>query len=496
MLKIRVVKTGSSAQAVQAIRYYNSRRIIVKHFGSCHTADALDEMLEYAHEWIKDHSNQLSIFPDDNPTTVLCINHCSFLGVYHTFFYELISMLQNQMGLCQSNQSLLNDLVIMRILEPASKLRSIELMEIYFGIKHSRKNFYKAAPQWLELKAAIESKVVAFAKQSYSFSYDLLFYDVTTLYFETFEDDELRKQGFSKDNKSQQPQILVALMVSKEGFPISYEIFAGNTFEGHTIIPVVKSFIQKHQVNHFTVVADAAMISTANVEELLKNNIHYIVGARLGNVSKELIEQIDNSICREDGKSIRMKTDNGYLICSYSALRYRKDKYEMEKQIEKAKLIIENPSKNKKVKFTKTSDEKIELNQSLIDKSKKLLGIKGYYTDIEEQKISNQNIIERYHELYKIEQAFRVSKSDLQTRPVFHFKEEPIQLHLLICFMALVLSKHIELKTKVSIKRFITECKKVTDARMLNRITNKEIRIRADLTLEMIGLVDKLNPPH
>ena len=198
MLKIRVVKTGSSAQAVQAIRYYNSRRIIVKHFGSCHTADALDEMLEYAHEWIKDHSNQLSIFPDDNPTTVLYINHCSFLGVYHTFFYELISMLQNQMGLCQSNQSLLNDLVIMRILEPASKLRSIVLMEIYFGIKHSRKNFYKVAPQWLELKAAIESKVVAFAKQSYSFSYDLLFYDVTTLYFETFEDDELRKQCFSK----------------------------------------------------------------------------------------------------------------------------------------------------------------------------------------------------------------------------------------------------------------------------------------------------------
>ncbi len=113
-------------------------------------------------------------------------------------------------------------------------------MENYFGIKHSRKSFYKTVTQWFTLKEEVEQKVVHFAKQVYGFKYDLLFYDVTTLYFETFEDDELRKQGFSKDNKSQQPQILVALMVTKEGFPIPYEIFEGNTFEGNTIIPVVK----------------------------------------------------------------------------------------------------------------------------------------------------------------------------------------------------------------------------------------------------------------
>lgn len=298
------------------------------------------------------------------------------------------------------------------------------------------------------------------------------------------------------DNKSQQPQILVALMVTKEGFPIAYEIFSGNTFEGHTIIPLINSFIDKHKVNGFTVIADAAMISTANIEELLKNKVHYIVGARLGNLPNDLIHKIDKDICREDGKSIRIKTANGYLICSYSAVRYRKDKYEMEKQIDKAKLIIEKPSKNKKIKFTKTTDQKIELNQALIDKSQKLLGIKGYYTDLEEDFVSNQIIIERYHELYKIEQAFRISKSDLQTRPIFHFKEEPIQLHLLICFMALVISKQVELKTGVSIKRFITDCKQVTDARMLNKITNKEIRIRTNLEPKILKYLTKLNVPH
>jgi len=348
MLKIRVVKTGSSAKAVQALRYYNNKRIIVKHFGSAHSEEALEELLLFAKEWIKEYSNQLSIFPDESPSSILHINHCSFLGVYYTFFYEAIISLQQQIGIANLGRQLLNDLVIMRLFIPTSKLRSIELLENYFGIKHSRKSFYKTVPQWFTLKEEVEQKVVHFAKQVYGFKYDLLFYDVTTLYFETFEDDELRKQGFSKDNKSQQPQILVALMVTKEGFPIAYEIFEGNTFEGNTIIPVVKSFITKHSVSNFTVIADAAMISATNVEELRKNKINYIVGARLGNLANDLINEIDKNICRENGKSIRINTSNGYLICSYSSVRFRKDKYEMEKQIDRAKLIINSPSKIKK----------------------------------------------------------------------------------------------------------------------------------------------------
>lgn len=496
MLKIRVVKTGSSAQAVQAVSYQNNKRIIVKHFGSSHSREHLDELVTIAKEWVKDHTSQLSIFPDDNPNSVLYINHCSFLGVYYTFFHQLITSIEDQLEFTHLKQPILDDLVIIRLFEPASKLRSIELLDTYFGIKHLRKNFYKVAPHWLELKKVVESKVVAFAQQFYEFTYNLLFYDVTTLYFETFEDDELRKQGFSKDNKSEQPQILVALMVTKDGFPIAYEIFTGNTFEGHTIIPVVKSFIDNHKVKHFTVIADAAMISTTNIEELRKNNINYIVGARLGNLPNDLIDKIDQQISREDGRCIRLKTPNGDLICSYSSTRYRKDKYEMEKQVERAEKIIENPSLNKKVKFTKTTEQKTELNEGLIQKHKKLLGIKGYCTDLDENILSNDLVIERYHELYKIEQAFRISKSDLETRPIFHFKEQPIKLHMLICFMALVISKHIEIKTGVSLRRFITECKKVTDARMLNKITGKEIRIRTNLAPLMQQFLQKLDIPH
>jgi len=494
-MKIRVVKTASKAKAVQAVQYQKNKRIIVRHFGSAHNEQELGDLLLTAKEWIKDFSGQLSIFPDDNPNLLLHINHCTFIGVYYNFYYRLAGWIQNELGFGDLPE-LLRDLVSMRIFESASKLRSLELLEQYFGIIHQRKSYYKLAPECLTIKERVENKALLFVKNSYCFNYDLLFYDVTTLYFETFTEDELRRNGFSKDNKSRQPQILVALMVTKEGFPIAYEVFSGNTFEGHTMIPVVKDFVNKNKVKEFTVVADAAMISAENIKELKKNHIHYIVGARMGNLSGEIIANIDKTLSREDGKSIRIVTDDGDLICSYSSVRYRKDKYEMEKQIEKAKYVVQNPGKHKKLKFTKTKGEEIELNQKLIAKTQKLLGIKGYYTDLEESRASNQIIMERYHELYRIEQAFRISKSDLQTRPIFHYKEEPIKLHILICFIALIISKHIELKTGESIKRFVAESKKITDGRLLNHLTNKEIIIKAKPTDKMVHILHKLNAPH
>ena len=168
----------------------------------------------------------------------------------------------------------------------------------------------------------------------------------------------------------------------------------------------------------------------------------------------------------------------------------------MNKQIERAKLIVEKPSKSKKVKFTSTMNQKVELNVPLIEKTKKLLGIKGYYTNLEEAVVNNATIISRYHELFRIEQAFRIAKGDLQTRPIFHFKEEPIKLHILICFIALVITKHIELKTGVSIRKFIDESKKITDGILLNKATNKTVIIPANVTTTMREYLQKLFPPH
>ncbi len=353
MYKIRQIRYAANSVSIQVYKIEDRKRIIVRHIGTARSQQEKADLLLLANDFIAKASKQLLLFENSQSNNILQVNQTEFIGVHYTFLYELISKLIITIGFDKIKNNLLLDLVILRMVEPASKLRSIELLNEYFGIKHRRQNYYQSAVQWLTLKSKAESIALEFARHHYAFHFDLLFYDVTTLYFEAFEEDELRKNGFSKDNKSQQPQILVALMVTKEGFPIAYEIFAGNTFEGHTIIPVVKNFIAKNKVKAFTVVADAAMISTENIEALRADGINYIVGARLGNLPGEMVDEIDKSICRADSENTRIKTENGYLICSFSSLRYRKDKHEMEKQIEKAKLIIDNPSKSKKLKFTK-----------------------------------------------------------------------------------------------------------------------------------------------
>jgi len=496
VLKIREVKTGSGKIAVQVYYLHNRSRVIVKHLGSAMTIEELDTLKLQAQQFIEDYSNQKSLFPPLKSGAYSYLDQYECVGFFYRFFYDTIQRLIAQIGLDELLSSLFKDLVTIRILEPASKLRSIDLIQAYFGMQHRRQNYYKEAKKWISLKDEVLEKVNDFAQKEYGFDYSLIFYDVTTLYFETFEGDDLRKTGFSKDSKSQQPQILVGLMVSKEGFPLAFDIFPGNTFEGHTILPVVRAFILKNNVKRFTVVADAAMISADNIKELKAEGIHYIVGARLGNLPQSIFEEINAKIMREDGKTIRIKTDKGYLICCFSNTRYRKDKYEMDKQILKAQTIIKSPSKNTKAKFVKAHNEKLKINEDLIQKTTKLLGIKGYYTDMSEQDISTSKVIERYHELYKVEQAFRVAKSDLETRPIFHFKEDPIKLHLLICFLALVISKHIEIKTGLSIKRFNTEVKKVADAKMVNKLTQKEVIVGGKLSETATELLSKLNLLH
>lgn len=497
MLHVRVIKTKGDSKSVQVCHYRKGKRVIFKHIGSGSTEQQITILLEMAKVFIADHTKQIYLFDEQQPNEQdVLLSQCTYLGAYYTFLYDILRAIQHHIGYTLLTDTLLNDLTLIRIIEPASKLRSIRLLQTYFGIHHRRQRYYESAPKWLELKQTVEKQTLKFAKAVYSFDFSMVFYDVTTLYFESFTSDDLRKTGFSKDGKAQQPQILVGLLVTPEGFPVGYHVFSGNTFEGHTLIPVVQDFIKKHKVKHFTVVADAAMISNDNIQALKQEAIHYIVGARLGNLSSDMLTQIDKALKREDGKNIRLETDKGFLICSFSKKRYNKDKHEMDKQIDKAKNLMRQPSKIKKVKFIKTDNSKASLNEELITKTKMLLGVKGYYTDMTADIIDNATIIKNYHELYRVEQAFRVSKNDLKTRPIFHFKSHTIQLHILICFMALAVSKHIEIKTGVSIREFITQAKKITDARLMNQINKKEITMRVPVTKEIRKIIAKLNLPH
>ena len=492
---IRKVKTGSKHIALQVIKYEKRKRIVVKHIGTAHNNDQVMIHWDKAVKWIAEQTKQIPLFAQDERS--ISLQEYDYIGFQYTFLYETLYKLQTRLGYGYFGNKLLNDLVTIRIIEPASKLRSLELLETYFNIKHRRRTLYDMLPAILKLKTKIEELTIKFAVRELGFDFAIVFYDVTTLYFETFKADDFRKSGFSKDSKPNQPQIVVGLIVNKEGFPVAYDLFPGNTFEGHTIIPVIKSYKGKHNIKSLTVVADAAMISAENIVNLKAAKIDYIVGARLGNLQGNLLSSIDKRLPRTDSANIRLKTKLGYLICDFSKKRFAKDKLEMDKQIAKAKEILQYPGKTKKVKFIKTTESKNQLNTELIDKTNILLGIKGYYTNLDEKTINNKIVIERYRDLYKIEQVFRISKHDLKTRPIFHFREDPIKLHLLICFMALAVSKYIELKTNLSIRAFLDECKKITDARLLNRISKKIIIKRVPLSPDVANLLERLNlMPH
>lgn len=527
MFHVRTATTSSGATAVQVVRYLYRKRIIVKHIGSAHTAEDLTSLKKIARQWIQQATAQQSLFPSEKKETSLPLvstDKLRNLGFRYTFAYETLTKLFRLFFLeNKASHKLLLDLVLIRIIHPASKLESFILLSDLFGIHHRRADFYSAIPSLIKLKEAVEKSAIAQASKHFSFDFSIVFYDVTTLYFESFTQDEdtvdtdgnvvekgLKRNGFSKDLKFNQPQIVIGLIVTNEGFPISYEVFEGNTVEGDTFIPIVSAFKKKHTIDSLTVVADAAMISFANVEQLKKHQLSYIVGGRVANLTQSQIAEVSTALIGEakaekdekdekelqkkDGASMRIFTERGLLICDFSFKRYRKDTAEMEKQIQKAKRELEKGTGCKRVKFLKNKDKKKTkqiLNSKLIERTKLLLGIKGYYTNLLET--DNKTIIDHYHNLWQVEKAFRIAKSDLATRPIYHFKRLAIEAHVLICFMALVVCKYMELKTKKSTKAIIKLLMQVTDARILNILTNEEIILRSELSTETKEILKKVS---
>lgn len=493
MPSIRRVKTSSKATAVQAVEYRNRKVAILKHFGSAHTKAELQALIQDAGEWLKDRTGQASLFESSKKERVLHLGVTRFLGVRYQLGYILLRAVLRHLGFDALDKKLLFDLAIMRIFEPSSKRRAIELLERYFGISYTERTLYRTLPKLIVCKEAVERIIVSFAKKNLNDKLSFVLYDVTTLYFESFEPDELRKPGFSKDNKANQPQIVIGLLVNPDGFPLGYEIFKGNTFEGHTMIPIINAFCKAHKVVACTIVADAAMLSLANLQELKKNSLSYIVGSRIANLSPVLIERISTSLNQEDGKTMRLKTEHGDLVCAFSANRFRKDKMEMEKQIKKAEALIVSSGGRKRIKFVTVSGVGHELNTELIEKTKKLLGVKGYYTNIPLKTADDHAIIGHYANLWRIEQSFRMAKSDLVARPIFHHKENAIKAHLLICFVALAAGKYLELVSTVSLRRIVDLLKQAPDARILNTQTHKETLLRTEIPEELRLLLEELN---
>lgn len=503
--KVRTVKTTSGATAVQVVEYFNNKRNIVFHLGSASNEEDLSSLKDEALKWINKNDPQKSLFPlpkKHDSGSVLIVDKCEYLGFKYQLLYDTLwnLMIGFKFHLLP-NSKIINDLVIARLVYPCSKVEAFEFISDFFGIDHSRRDFYRTLKDLLPLKDEVERKVIYAAKKYFDFSFNIVFYDLTTLYFESFETDELRKIGFSKDNKSSNPQIMIGLVVNNQGFPVSYQVFSGNKFEGNTVEPAIVALKKKYKIKQLTIVADSAMISEKNISLLKHNNLDYIVGARMANLPLETITQISKELEQEDDRTIRITiSGKDDLVCHFSQKRYIKDKRELEKQIERAEEILKTPSKAEIIKRAKfltnvskdKKERKFEINQKLVIKAKLLLGVKGYFTSHRPE--NDLEIVHKYKQLWNVERSFKISKSDLKARPIFHNKEQAIKTHILICFMALAIAKYIEIKTQKSIKSAIKELKRVTDARIYDKINKKEFVMRSKMNDEVKKILEIISP--
>ncbi len=369
----------------------------------------------------------------------------------------------------------LKEIVLARVANPDSKRASVGNLEENFAVHLDLNLVYRMMDkigdkEILKLNKLVYTQTASLFKEKI----DVIYFDATTLYFESFVEDEFKRNGYSKDGKFNQAQVVLALMVTKEGLPVGYKAFSGDTFDGHTLIPVLKEIKEHYNLDKVVYVADAGMFNKDNLKEfetLDEHKMTYIVGARIKNLPKSLqtdIKNIDNYTQLDDNTKVATFEYQGKkLLVSHSIKRAKKDKYEREKGIEKLRVKL---SKEKSVKSQlsnqgykkylqlessdkskESCDLNIVLNEEKIEEDALWDGLKGIVTNNNE--LTDQELLHQYSNLWQVEESFRITKHDLKVRPIYHYKEERIKAHLAISFMAFTLVRHLEHKVRLQYKK-------------------------------------------
>lgn len=323
----------------------------------------------------------------------------------------------------------------------------------------------------------------------------MLFYDVTSLYFESFREDELRSPGFSKDGKTAETQIILGLLVCENGYPLSYSIFNGAQYESYTMIPAIDDFKQRFGLDDFVVVADSGFMIKRNIGLLRSGGYRFIIGGRIKKVAKD-VEQWIRTIPHVDGQYHERSLDNGdRLIVTYSSKRAAKDAYNRDKGVERlrkayasGKITKDKINRRGYSKFLNIdNDVKVSINDRRIKEDEVWDGLKGYITNTS---LPPSEVVAQYRGLWVVEKAFRISKGTLETRPVFHFTEKRIEAHVCLCFVAYKVYKELEriiatLRMEISVDAVIKIAKTITT-----------IRLRLPLNNETITRTMMLTPEH
>lgn len=365
-----------------------------------------------------------------------------------------------------SSNELFKQVVLQRIAAPASKRQSVKDLATTKGVSLELDKVYRMMDKVYEHRQEIKTTIATATQDLLSGTVDVAFFDVTTLYFESFVPDDLRRSGFSKDGKFKETQVMLALITTTEGLPLGYELFPGNSYEGNTLLTSIEALETQYNLSQVSIVADRAMFTKNNLQQLDEKGISFIVAAKLKGLNKSLKETIlnDIEIAKQATPDLTQWTkeytlNQRRLVVHYSGKRAAKDTSDRQRLVDritkkmkdgKVRLadLVTNSGTKKYLSLEKKGAKYATLNNDKITLDSKWDGLHGVITNLPKKHADHQNILERYRGLWQIEEAFRVNKHDLKMRPIYHWTPKRIKAHILICFVAFALVAFVRKKIK------------------------------------------------
>ena len=463
MAYVRTVKTASGAIAVQIV--WSSRRgsRSIEHVGSAHNDAQVAALKAVAQQRIVEGQGELDLGLN---LAEIASGPLEIIDSRAEYLWDALCLAYEVLGLDRAagGDEVFRDLVLARIIEPTSKADSLRVLAETGVDTVTYRTLTRRLPGYA--KASFRGGLSAACTRHAGLGpASLVLYDVTTLYFETDTADGFREPGFSKERRLE-PQITVGLLTDATGFPLAVAAFKGNEPETDTILPVINAFKAAHQLTDVTVVADAGMISEANQIAIQAAGLLFILGTRLTRVPQVITEWRDKHPGQEipDGQVFTQPwpatasekargIPDRVIYYQYRHDRARRTLRGIDEQVAKAEKAVAGKAPVKRNRFIKLTGAAKSVNRDLEAKARALAGIKGYTTNLTDQ--TPEFIIGAYHQLWRIEKSFRMSKHDLQARPIYHHKRESIEAHLSIVFAALAVSHWIERQTGWSIKKFV-----------------------------------------
>ena len=462
---LRKKKNKSGSVSIQIIAKQKRKYEVIKTIGSAKTNQEIAVLFYQGKQELLRMQAQSSLFTFESDALIESFLTQLQNSQVRTVGPELIfGKIYDAIGFNAVQEDMFRHLVISRLAFPLSKLKTVDYLYRFQGVSLAVSSVYRFLDKLnSKLKDQVEQISFAHTLKVLQDKISIVFYDMTTLYFEASDEDDLRKTGFSKDGKHQNPQIFLGLLVGMGGYAIGYDIFEGNIYEGHTLIPVIEKINQKFGLGKPVVVADAGLLSMDNINALEKAGYEYILGARVKSEAEAIKRQIAEAKLSDGQTMIITKTGSTKLIVSYSDKRATKDGHNrkrglerLEKQVKYGKLTktsINNRGYNKYLKIKNKVEVEIDYEKFKQDKSWD--GLKGYVTNT---KLKPEQVIENYKNLWHIEKAFRMSKTDLRVRPIYHRLKKRIEAHICISFTAYTIYKELErildqTKSSISLKQ-------------------------------------------